>query len=81
MTPRRDAEAKEYLLARAKNLYLRGPGYTSLPSRKRTPSIRQQLKDRKYKEAMAPFGKEDVPLLYSGQRSAGSRPSASIPST
>ena len=64
MTPRRDTETKEYLLARAKNLYLRGRDILFVALEKKNPSIRQQLKDRKYKEAMAPFGKEDVALLY-----------------
>jgi predicted anti-sigma-YlaC factor YlaD len=64
MTPRREGEAKEYLLARAKNLYLRGRDILFVGLEKRNPLIYKQLKERKYKEAMAPFKKEDVPLLY-----------------
>ena len=64
MTPRREGEAKEYLLARAKNLYLRGRDILFVGLEKRNPLIRKQLKERKYKEAMAPFKKEDVSLLY-----------------
>ncbi|MBE3125100.1 MAG: TRAP transporter TatT component family protein [Acidobacteria bacterium] len=64
MTPRRDGETKEYLLARAKNLYLRGRDILFVGLEKRNPLIRKQLKERKYKEAMAPFKKEDVSLLY-----------------
>jgi predicted anti-sigma-YlaC factor YlaD len=64
MTPRRDSERKDYLLARAKNLYLRGRDILFVSLEKKNPLIRQQLKDRKYTEAMAPFGKEDVSLLY-----------------
>jgi len=64
LTPRRDAETKEYLLARAKNLYLRGRDILFVALEKKNPSIRRQLKDRKYEEAMAPFGKADADLLY-----------------
>jgi predicted anti-sigma-YlaC factor YlaD len=64
MTPRRDAETRDYLLARAKNLYLRGRDILFVSLEKKNPRILQQLKDRRYTEAMAPFGKEDVSLLY-----------------
>lgn len=64
MTPRREGELKEYLLARAKNLYLRGRDILFMALEKKNPLIRSQLKERKYKEAMAPFKKEDVSLLY-----------------
>jgi predicted anti-sigma-YlaC factor YlaD len=64
MTPRSQAEEKEYLLARAKNLYLRGRDMLFVSLEKKNPSIRRQLKERKYKEAMAPFGQGDTPLLY-----------------
>ena len=64
LTPRRDAETKDYLLARAKNLYLRGRDILFVALEKKNPSIRRQLKDRKYEEAMAPFRKDDADLLY-----------------
>ena len=64
MTPRSDAEEKDYLLARAKNLYLRGRDILFVDLERKNPAIRRQLKDRKYADAMAPFGKGDVPLLY-----------------
>jgi predicted anti-sigma-YlaC factor YlaD len=64
MTPRRDAERREYLLARAKNLYLRGRDMLFTALEKENPSIRAQLKERQYREAMAPFGREDLDLLY-----------------
>ncbi len=64
LTPRRDAETKDDLLARAKNLYLRGRDILFVALEKRNPSIRRQLKDRKYEAAMAPFRKEDADLLY-----------------
>jgi len=64
MTPRRELETKEFLLARAKNLYLRGRDILFVGLEKKNPLISSQLKERKYKEAMAPFRKEDVSLLY-----------------
>ena len=64
MTPRQELATKEYLLARAKNLYLRGRDILFKSLEKRNPRIRQQLKERRYKEAMAPFRKEDADSLY-----------------
>jgi predicted anti-sigma-YlaC factor YlaD len=64
MTPRSAAEEKEYLLARAKNLYLRGRDILFVSLERKNPAIRRQLKARQYKEAMAPFGKADAALLY-----------------
>jgi predicted anti-sigma-YlaC factor YlaD len=64
MTPRREAAARDYLLARAKNLYLRGRDMLFVALEKKNPSIRAQLTARRYQEAMAPFGKADLDLLY-----------------
>jgi predicted anti-sigma-YlaC factor YlaD len=64
MTPRSELETKEFLLARAKNLYLRGRDILFVDLERKNPSVRRQLKERRYGEAMAPFGKEDVALLY-----------------
>ncbi len=64
MTPRSSLEAKDYLLARAKNLYLRGRDILFVALEKKNPRIRGQLKERRYAEAMAPFGQEDAGLLY-----------------
>lgn len=64
MTPRREAETKEFLLARAKNLYLRGRDILFVALEKKNPAVLEQLKARRYREAMAPYGKEDVPFLY-----------------
>src|SRR5512139_21368 len=64
MTPRRELETKDYLLARAKNLYLRGRDILFVSLERKNPRLRALLKERKYAEAMAPFGKKDAPLLY-----------------
>ncbi len=63
-TPHDELAAKEYLLARAKNLYLRGRDMLFVSLEKRNPAIRAQLKERRYKEALAPFGLKDADLLY-----------------
>ena len=64
MTPRSDLERKDDLLARAKNLYLRGRDILFVALEKRNPAVRKQLHERQYAEAMAPFGKADADLLY-----------------
>jgi predicted anti-sigma-YlaC factor YlaD len=64
MTPRSELETKEFLMARAKNLYLRGRDILFVDLERKNPALRRQLKERRYGEAMAPFGKEDVALLY-----------------
>jgi predicted anti-sigma-YlaC factor YlaD len=62
--PRSRLAEKEYLLARAKNLYLRGRDMLFVALEKRNPAIRAQFKDRRYRAALAPFGRKDVDLLY-----------------
>jgi len=57
-------EEKEFLLGRSKNLYLRGRDILLVGLEKKNPALRQQLKDRKYGPALAPFTKKDVPTLY-----------------
>ena len=64
MTPRREAETRDALLARAKNLYLRGRDILFVALEKKNPRVFRQLKDRQYEAAMAPFGREDAALLY-----------------
>ncbi len=64
MTPRQDVEKKEALLQRAKNLYFRGRDILLVALLRKNPSLFDQLKARKYKEARAPFGPKDIPFLY-----------------
>ncbi|OGD18325.1 MAG: hypothetical protein A2W03_14200 [Candidatus Aminicenantes bacterium RBG_16_63_16] len=64
MTARQDIETREHLLARAKNLYLRGREMLLVALKKRNPALLDQLKERKYREATAPYGQKDVPFLY-----------------
>lgn len=64
MTPRSELDRKDFLLARAKNLYLRGRDILFVALEKKNPAIRKQLQDRNYVQAMAPFGRPDAGLLY-----------------
>ncbi len=64
MTPRHEVEAKEALLHRAKNLYFRGRDILLVALERKNPALRDQLKARKYKDAVAPFGPKDIPFLY-----------------
>ena len=64
MTPKQDVETREHLLARAKNLYLRGRDILLVALKKRHPALLEQLKERKYEEATAFYGLKDVPFLY-----------------
>ena len=64
MTPRQEIEKKEALLQRAKNLYFRGRDILLVALERKNPSLLDQLKDRKFKEALAPYGLKDIPFLY-----------------
>jgi predicted anti-sigma-YlaC factor YlaD len=64
MMPRQKLEQKEFMLGRAKNLYLRGRDILLVGLEKKNPSLLRQLKDRKYGPALAVFAKKDVPTLY-----------------
>jgi len=64
MIPRTEMDKRDALLARAKNLYLRGRDMLMVGLERRNPAIRRQLQERKYDQALAPFGKADTDLLY-----------------
>jgi predicted anti-sigma-YlaC factor YlaD len=64
MTPKQEVETREHLLARARNLYLRGRDVLLVALEKRNPALLTQLKGRRYREATAPFGLKDIPFLY-----------------
>lgn len=64
MIPRAQAEAKKACLDRAKNLYLRGRDILLLGLKKRNPRLQPDWRQRRYKEAVAPFGRRDVPALF-----------------
>ena len=64
MIPRTEMEKRDALLARAKNLYLRGRDILLIGLERRNPALLKQLHDRQYDRAMAPFGRADADLLY-----------------
>jgi predicted anti-sigma-YlaC factor YlaD len=64
LTPRSQAEAKKAFLNRAKNLYLRGRDILLQGLEKRNPRLQQYWRQRRYKEAAAPFRRQDVPALF-----------------
>jgi predicted anti-sigma-YlaC factor YlaD len=64
MIPRTEMEKRDALLARAKNLYLRGRDILLVGLEQKNPDLRRDLQERQYEKAMAPFGRPDVDLLY-----------------
>ena len=62
--PREAAERKDFLLNRAKNLYLRGRDILLVGLEKRNPLLRSQLKERRFGQALAATKPSDAPTLY-----------------
>ncbi len=55
---------EEFLLNRAKNLYLRGRDFILEALENKYPGFLKKLTDKKFGPALAPMKKEDVPFLY-----------------
>lgn len=64
MTPASEIESRQELLARAKKLYLRGRDMLLAGLEKKNPSLRAELKARRFQKALAPYGRQDVDFLY-----------------
>jgi len=64
MIPRNEIEQKEFLLGRAKNLYLRGRDMLLLGLERKNPQLRRQLQQREYRQATARFSRSDAAALY-----------------
>ena len=64
MMSKQELDHKEFMLERAKNLYLRGRDMLLVGLERKNLSLLQQLKNRKYKDALAAYTKKDVPALY-----------------
>jgi predicted anti-sigma-YlaC factor YlaD len=62
--PDREFDKKESLLDRAKNLYLRGRDYTLELLEMKHPGFLENLKSKKFKQALDGIKKDDVPALY-----------------
>jgi predicted anti-sigma-YlaC factor YlaD len=57
-------DKKESMLDRAKNLYLRGRDYTLELLEMKHPGFLENLKSKKFKQALDGIKKDDVPALY-----------------
>jgi len=57
-------EKKEFMLSRAKNLYLRGRDTVLEGLEMKHPGFLKNLRDKKYKHALENMEKDDVPALY-----------------
>ncbi len=64
MMPKEDMKQKDFLLQRAKNLYLRGRDILLVGLEKRNPLLRVQLRERRFRQALAAYTPEDAPSLY-----------------
>lgn len=57
---------EQFLLKRAKNLYLRGRDFILEALENKYPGFLKKLEDKKFGPALSPMKKEDVPFLYWG---------------
>lgn len=64
MTPKREMETREFLFRRAKNLYLRGRDILLVYLERKNPALLEQLRERRYRQALSVYGKEDAGFLY-----------------
>ncbi|MGD0781640.1 MAG: TRAP transporter TatT component family protein [Candidatus Aminicenantales bacterium] len=64
MMPKEETTQKDFLLQRAKNLYLRGRDILLVGLEKKNPLLRAQLKERHFQQALAAYTPEDAPALY-----------------
>jgi len=64
MIPKSEIDLREFQLQRAKNLYLRGRDMLIKALEKKNPRLLADLKEKKWQQALAPYAKSDVPLLY-----------------
>lgn len=64
MIPNSEMEKKEFMLARAKNLYLRGRNMLLAGLEKKYPGFGVRLNEKKFSQAFQTTKKEDIPYLY-----------------
>lgn len=64
MLPEEEFSRHEFLLKRAKNLYLRGRDILLAALDKKYPGFRNHLDKKEFDRALAAMKKEDVPFLY-----------------
>jgi predicted anti-sigma-YlaC factor YlaD len=66
MLPDEEFETQDFLLNRARNLYLRGRDIILKALDKKYPGFLKNMNEKKYDQALAPMKKEDAPFLYWG---------------
>jgi predicted anti-sigma-YlaC factor YlaD len=66
MLPDVEFEKQEFLLNRAKNLYLRGRDIILKVLDKKYPGFLKKMNEKKYDQALTPMKKEDAQFLYWG---------------
>ena len=66
MLPEKELEKQEFLLNRARNLYLRGRDIVLHALDKKYPGFLKNMNEKKYDQALAPMKKQDAPFLYWG---------------
>ncbi|MGD2086850.1 MAG: TRAP transporter TatT component family protein [Candidatus Aminicenantes bacterium] len=66
MLPDVEFEKQEFLLNRARNLYLRGRDIILKALDKKHPGFLNHMNEKNYDQALAPMKKEDAPFLYWG---------------
>jgi len=64
MLPEREYQQQEFLLQRAKNLYLRGRDMLLSGLDRRHPGFRKALENRHFDQACQGMGRDEVPFLY-----------------
>ena len=64
MLPDEELEKQEFLLMRAKNLYLRGRDMVMAALEKKYPGFLEKMKAKNYSGALASMKKGDAPFLY-----------------
>jgi len=57
-------EKKEFLMQRAKNLYLRGRDILLNALDKKHPGFLKKIKGKRFKDAVKPMGQDDIDFLY-----------------
>ena len=64
MMPKEEMKQKDFLLQRAKNLYLRGRDILLVGLEQKNPLLRAQLRERHFQQALAAYTSQDAPTLY-----------------
>lgn len=64
LLPKEDYREQDFLMKRAKNLYLRGRDMVLEALEQKYPGFTDYLNNKQYRQALGPLQEEDVPYLY-----------------